>query len=341
MGKRKMSLPQHCEGLDALGNLAAPKNPAAQNRTIRANSDQNLVRTRVKHVEEPSWVHSVSEGVALRSLLADRTNVSSCGSVHRWTSGMSWKKFVPCFIIMIAIVMPLAHAQTVDCPHSRIAVTIDGKWESGEWDDGAEIPLTAASSFKPGAGFARIKYDSLYFYAVLDFISVSTASGADGAGVQFDTNNNGGNTTDADDYRFKSDYKGAGSMAQGNGSGFGPYLPLPDGALVGASIGSSPYSSDSHPIYEFRVPLSMFPIVSTARLALGVWQGTNAPNLVLMVWPKDFLRDVPSTWGIINFPTSVPEFTSATAVAVLALLVATCVTRIQIQTMKKASLRRH
>jgi hypothetical protein len=239
------------------------------------------------------------------------------------------KKFLLSLIVVIALVAPLAHAQSVDCPHSGIAVTIDGKWGSGEWDEGAELPLKTWSGYKTGEGFVMIKYDESYFYAIVDFMSVSTASGSDGAGITLDTKNDGGNKAKSDDYRFDVDYKGQGSMAQGTGTGFEWGLPLPAGVLVDASIGSSPHSSKNHPIYEFRIPLSIFPKTSTARFAAAVWQGLNPPNAVLLVWPEDYYLEVPNTWGTVNFPTVVPEFTSTAAVISLALLVATLVTRIQ------------
>jgi hypothetical protein len=241
---------------------------------------------------------------------------------------MNGLKCLLAVFVVLVLVTPLAHAQSVDCPRSAAPVTIDGKWDGTEWDDAAELPLVAVSGsgYKSGEGFVRVKYDDSYFYAIVDFISVSTASGSDGAGIQFDTNNDGGNHPKPDDYRFDADYRGQVSMAQGTGSDFQWGLPLPRGTLVDASISSSPHSSKNHPIYEFRIPLSIFPETSTGRFAAAVWKGST-PNLVLIIWPENYYRDVPNTWGTINFPTSVPEFTTTVVVIALMFAVVTLVTR--------------
>jgi hypothetical protein len=241
---------------------------------------------------------------------------------------MNLLKSLLLFLFVLVLVTPLVHAQSVDCPRSGAPVTIDGKWDGSEWDDAAELHLVKSSdSSQTGEGFVRVKYDDSYFYAIVDFVSVSTASGTDGAGIQFDTNNDGGNTPKQDDYRFDADYRGQGSMAQGTGSDFRWGLPLLRGALVDASISSSPHSSKSHPIYEFRIPLSIFPKTSTARFAAAVWHGSNTPSFVLVTWPQDYYLVVPNTWGTINFATPVPEFTCTFVIIVLALAAATLVTR--------------
>jgi hypothetical protein len=226
-----------------------------------------------------------------------------------------------------------ANEQSISCPRSNIPVAIDGKWGMNEWSDAAEVSLKTWSGYKSGEAFMRVKFDDSYFYAIIDFISVSTASGRDGASITFDTKNDGGNRAKADDYRFDVDYKGQGSMAQGTGSGFEWNLPLPENVLVNASIGASPHSSKNHPIYEFRIPLSMFPTTTTMGFAASVWQGWNAQKrdvIVLLTWPENYFLIVPNTWGEVNFPTPIPEFTS-TFLVIASALIAPTLARIKLK----------
>jgi hypothetical protein len=204
-------------------------------------------------------------------------------------------------------------------------------WGKGEWDDGVELSLTSWSGSKNGMGFIRMKYDYSSFYAIIDFTSVSTIIKLpyqEGASITFDTKNDGGNKSKTDDYRFDIFYTGQGSMQRGTGSGFEWGLPLPEGVLLGASMSSSPHSSKNHLIYEFRIPLSIFPRASTMGFAAGAYHGTESQfsQMVLLTWPADYYLDVPSTWGKIDFPTPVPEFPSTIILAAVALVLTVLIT---------------
>ena len=245
-------------------------------------------------------------------------------------SQVSKAKCLLALLIAFAFFIPLAHAQVVDCPRSGIPVTMDGKWDGREWDDAVEVSLVRWSGYSSGTAFLRAKYDRTYFFTIIDVTSATTATGDDGASITFDTNNDGGVKPRVDDYTFNIFYGGPPSMAQGNGKAFVYAASVPKGVLANASIGSSPHSSKSHPMYEFRIPLSLFPKISTIRFAASTWYGWNV-NLqdfdVLLAWPKDFFNDAPGSWGTMNFPTAIPEFADAMVAIVLTFCAAALVTR--------------
>jgi hypothetical protein len=197
-------------------------------------------------------------------------------------------------------------------------VTIDGKWTTAtEWTDGYEMPSPACNW--------RLKYDTDSLYVLSDFFGVNESfpTGYDAAWVYIDTLGNGGSAPDKDDYAFSIQPSLSNSlvMEQGTGSDWSIVAPNFNGASsVDAS--NDPYGSSPHPIYEFKIPMSIFPAnVKSAKMRLS----TEAPFQGWYDWPIYSDRSDPSTWGDVAFSsTPIPEFSQLSLVPLITLELPLC-----------------
>jgi hypothetical protein len=217
------------------------------------------------------------------------------------------------FIILIIIIPTVSAQKELNCPHSVNEVTINGVWGESEWDDAEEIPLISVYEDESVTGWIRIKNDEGYFYAIIDFTSTQILVCGDGAAIIFDTDYNLGDKPQKDDFRFYFPCEGKPSMEIGTGYQFVWREELPEGFIADMSFGPSPHSNSPHPIYEFRIPLSIFPLdTNQVGFTANAWaikiHGTR--DDIFLAWPRNSDYKVPDTWGEMNFPYPVPEFLS-------------------------------
>ncbi|MEM3574636.1 MAG: hypothetical protein QXQ76_02725, partial [Candidatus Bathyarchaeia archaeon] len=131
----------------------------------------------------------------------------------------------------------------------------------------------------------------------------------------------GGSFPKSDDYRFNFlwttpttskfyMWKGAGDGWQKADGKIAELVPVP-GSQAASSLAPSPRSSSPHMIYEFKIPKAIFAASpETIGFAAAVWHNPlrKSPAEVLLTWPKDYLRDVPATWGDLTLSTvPIPE----------------------------------
>jgi len=220
-------------------------------------------------------------------------------------------------IILIIIIPTVSAQKELNCPHSINEVIIDGVWGESEWDEAKEIPLISVYEDGGMTSWVRIKNDETYFYAIIDFTSTPILVCDDGAAIIFDTEYNLGDKPQKDDFRFYLPCEGKSSMEIGTGYQFVWKNRLPEGYIADMSFGPSPHSNSPHPIYEFRIPLSIFPSdTNQVGFTANAWaikiHGTR--DDIFLAWPSNSDHKVPDTWGEINFPYPVPEFPSVSLI---------------------------
>jgi hypothetical protein len=226
--------------------------------------------------------------------------------------------------LMLVILIPTASAKNeLNCPHSINEVIIDGVWGESEWDEAKEIPLISIYQGESMTVWARIKNDESYFYAIIDFTSTPILVCGDGAAIIFDTEYNLGDNPQKDDFRFYFTCQGKPSMEVGTGYQFVWRDELPEGFIADMSFGPSPHSNSPHPVYEFRIPLSIFPSdTNLVGFTANAWAikipGTR--DDIFLAWPSNCDYKVPNTWGEMGFPYPVPEFSSFFITSIIAIM---------------------
>jgi len=200
--------------------------------------------------------------------------------------------------------IPKVYADIITFQPLSNPVTIDGKWTNGsEWTDGYEETSPACNW--------RFKYDSNSLYVLSDFFGVNESypGDYDASWVYFDTLGNGGSAPDTDDYAFGilPSLQNSLTMLQGTGSDWSVVKPNFNGASSD-DASNDPYGPNPHPIYEFQIPMSIFPAnVKSANMRVA----TEAPFQGWYDWPQYSDRLTPSSWGNVEFaPVPVPEFPS-------------------------------
>jgi hypothetical protein len=231
--------------------------------------------------------------------------------------------FVASLFLSLLFTPPIALAGTggnVTCGTSQNPVTIDGKWTTqGEWTDAVDFSLL----FVQGSGevYFKAKHDDHYLYALIDFVSDAQIQAQDNGDVIFDTKNDGGSATQTDDFlvmgRWNSPSQFVSVKTSGTGSGWGSFQGLTTGFKVASSNDATndPYSSSSHVIYEFQIPMSA---LNPSGVGIYVAAFDRAVNIA--AWPLG-PAEVPSDYGYMEFTNQVvPEFPMGTAVILLLLL---------------------
>ena len=117
-------------------------------------------------------------------------------------------------------------------------------------------------------------------------------------------------------------------MAIGDGSGFNWGNALPAGVQIAMSFSSSPNSGVPHAIAEFQIPYSTFPkLQNPVGFAAAVYAcSDNSCDTItqLVIWPANYLRDIPTTWGeLTTSPTSVAGFSEIRLAVIPFLAIAT------------------
>lgn len=228
------------------------------------------------------------------------------------------------YIILIIIIPTVSAQKELNCPNSINEVIINGVWGASEWDDAKEIPLISVYEDESVTGWVRIKNDESYFYAIIDFTPTSILVCGDGTTIIFDTEFNLGDKPQKDDFRFYFPCEGKPSMEIGTGYQFVWRDELPEGFIAEMSFGPSPNSNSPHPIYEFRIPLSIFPLdANQVGFTANAWaikiHGTR--DDIFLAWPRNSDYEVPDTWGEMNFPYPVPEFLSFLITVIIAIVI--------------------
>ncbi|MCW4033553.1 MAG: hypothetical protein NWF08_09225 [Candidatus Bathyarchaeota archaeon] len=225
------------------------------------------------------------------------------------------------FSLIFFVSFPSVNAQNeFNCPILVNEVTLDGEWGEGEWDDAEELFLESATGDESEIGWMRVKVDESYFYAIVDFTSTSILVCGDGVAIIFDTEYNRGDKPQKDDIRFYVPCEGDPSIYIGTGYLFVWREEVPEGYITNLSFGPSPHSSSYHPIYEIRIPLSIFPQDTTqVGFTATAWaikiHGTRED--ISLAWPRDSNYKVPDTYGEVNFPYPVHEFSSIVLIIVM------------------------
>ncbi len=209
---------------------------------------------------------------------------------------------------LIGFTSPVEARETITCGKLDNPVTIDGKWTNEqEWVDAFEISI----GFFQGSGEAyfKAKHDDNYLYALVDFVSDVESQEFDMGFVAVDSKNNGGSTPQTDDFmlagRWNSPTNFNSIIAWGTGTAWGSPSGLTGGLKVACSkdAANDPYSSSSHLMYEFQIPMS-----ELNPTAIGIFAAAVDREVNKGIWPMTPAEN-PSQYGYMEFTAQViPEF---------------------------------
>jgi hypothetical protein len=208
--------------------------------------------------------------------------------------------------------------QTLLCPTLENPVTMDGKWTSSqEWSDAYEGKLVFL--WGSGEAYFRIKHDDDFLYLFVDYVSLTTPQERDAAGILVDTNNDGGEIMQNDDYYLTYLYIsestaflvrgwGTGSKIINDFSDFNwQYVMTVDWELNPKNFSAdstvdtqnNPYSTQNHVQWEFKIPKSEFKHNTIRFLAYAI----NAKNENGASYPVTDLDklDHPNLWVQLEF----------------------------------------
>ena len=191
------------------------------------------------------------------------------------------------------------------------AVTVDGKWGSGEWPtDGAWID----NRFNASNSRFAYKMDSssgAYFMSWLVEWHDTTNDAGDRWIICIDGSADGGTAPQADDVKIEIVGHKDLTISAGTGTGWGPNSSTLAGAVKWKdSLATSSYDAVNHWVLE----------VAADKGSLGAW-GANPPPEgiyeamydasnpnVWAAWPAGSPVNVPNRWGTIaTYDTTVPE----------------------------------
>jgi len=221
---------------------------------------------------------------------------------------------------LIGFTSPVGARETITCGKLDNPVMIDGKWTNEEeWVDAFQVSIGFAQG--SGEAYFKAKHDDNNLYALIDFISDVESQEADSGGVIIDSKNNGGSTPQTDDFillcRWNSLTQYSAVIAWGTGTAWGDWTGLTGGFKVVCSknAANDPYSSSSHLIYEFQIPISQLDPTGVGILVFAFDREVNKG-----AWPYADSQN-PSQYNYMKFVTQViPEFSTATSMVLLLLL---------------------
>jgi PKD repeat protein len=163
---------------------------------------------------------------------------------------------------------------------------IDANWSVGEWDDAFEYAISNGSL----TSYVRVKWGAGnvagdFLYVIIDSpwdTTPAELSGSENYWLAFDTQNDGGNASQTDDYLFNDGFSDWTLTSWvGTGSGWEDTLtPKPGYASIQNNCnGTSPHSSTKHMVCEFRIPLThVGSIGSTMGFYMLVIDDSADPN---------------------------------------------------------------
>jgi len=179
-------------------------------------------------------------------------------------------------------------------PYSGSRPKIDGVWSSAqEWADGNE------TIFKTDELFWVLRVKQVYadIYVLVEVVSDRSIEVRDGVYLGLSREN--ASSPQLSDYLF---YLSLGTHALvrttfvGDGEGWKYSKVSIEGFLCTAelSAGYSPYASEPHMTYEFKIPIGLFGAASEFRFYVEVHDGDFTFR-----WPEGGLKSNPSSWGCL------------------------------------------
>jgi len=177
-------------------------------------------------------------------------------------------------------------------PYRGSRPKIDGMWSSAsEWIDANETIFKADQSF----WVLRVKQVYADIYVLIEVVSDRSIEVHDGVYLGLSRGN--ASSPQLGDYLF---YLSLGTNALvwaifvGDGEGWKYSKVGIEGFLCVAelSAGYSPYASDLHMTYEFKIPIGLFGASSEFRFYVEVHDGD-----LTFRWPEGGLKSSPSSWG--------------------------------------------
>ncbi|MFQ5970305.1 MAG: hypothetical protein ACE5J2_07425 [Nitrososphaerales archaeon] len=191
---------------------------------------------------------------------------------------------------------------------------IDGKWSVvGEWGMSTERLFV----YEDEARIAiRLAHERENIYVLLDMVSdTSVDRGTDKAVICFDTELNGGDKFDIDDYCFMAVLDGSFTTYSGGGGidALSPIASPPHAEMkAGVSDVFDRYSRIPHLAYELKVPIESLKRTDVLGFYAAVFDSSTKTTYS---WPISLSHgdDVeikgPSEWGkLISPDKSIPEF---------------------------------
>ncbi len=219
-------------------------------------------------------------------------------------------------LLVVGTTMATEAGYSITEAYTTSAVTVDGKWGSGEWSD-------AWIDFKFPRPVARFGYKmdtnaGPYLMSwIVDFHDITNDTG-DIWRICIDGAADGGNTPQADDVKIEIVGHTTRNVYAGNGTG---WIPMATTAVTWKdSLTTSTYDATNHWVLE----------VQADKGSLGAW-GANPPPHGLYVgiydasnttqgwvaWPPTS-ADTPTRWGIIaDYVATIPEGLSLGVLVVL------------------------
>lgn len=238
------------------------------------------------------------------------------------------------FTLMICLLLSSfpAYAQDIQEGVNEIFISrtfapfpvIDGMWTiDREWERSTERMFI----YEDEASIAvRVAHERENIYVLLDMVSDTTKdSGMDKAVVCFDTEVNGGNRPDTDDYCFMAVFDGSFTTYIGGGdtSNTLSVIDNPSGVEMKAGVSDvfDRYSKIPHLTYELKVPIESLKRTDVLGFYTSVFDSNTKTSYS---WPislsqrDDIEIKKPSEWGkLISPDKSMPEF-SAGAITIFA-----------------------
>jgi hypothetical protein len=248
-------------------------------------------------------------------------------------------------VLTLLSIQGVVYAATEVVAPLGAAVEIDGRNAEGEWKD-AQIISVDSGGLK---GVIGLKNDGKYLYMLLEFLSdtVRNPRGWDNGWVALDLNRNGGTSYDSSDWLIHSAghniYTGDGQTWKSEAGH--NVTEHAHGVIAGwtsaGAFGPSSFSSQSHTVFEFKIPLAILEDRKTIGFGAMV---QDADGKKILEWPAaggatpefwpgpEFPQgqfSAPSSWGVLAISTSAlsgtaPDFTPFAivgAIAVVAVIV--------------------
>lgn len=233
------------------------------------------------------------------------------------------------FFILISIpsISALEENGVIEMPFTNNPPSIDGKWTTkSEWNDATIVNLNKDQH----EVFLLVKHDRDFIYFMFDAITdqIKYEEGKESAHetyLMFDTNNDGGNTRQTDDFRFffgeyfrsngepYNEYKFLNKLSVGDPGGddehTGRHINTPRNfqyEFSFSSLNSQFEAGRDHYIHEYRIPIAFLHESDVYGFAAGYRLGTitdEADNLIFITWPPTLQKSsIPNQFGNLVSP---------------------------------------
>jgi len=222
--------------------------------------------------------------------------------------------FLALTLLIATIPFVAADVPSAYAPPLTVPVTVDGVWSSGEWADAPQYNMT--NSTGGNLGYIRAKFNSSHLLVIIDSPWDTTGSSVyyhENVWLAFDTQNDGGNAPQTDDYLVHASTSWTNVSYVGNGTAWEQTYWGPNAGFATAQagenwtyaipLGTSPNSGTPHRISEMAVPLAC---VGSAGSTVGFYVQVDddstdpdgsgdLPSTAISEWPN-------GTGGIPGWP---------------------------------------